>query len=689
MTISCKHFTQDSTSFISKVGQLLPHGNITAGYEYGYLPFLIQDNPPVGNFKTDGNFQIQVKSLPFQASFYYSSLGTISGLNNHFTIRFDAQKYREQLLEKVKLNDLNRIATIDSLGKVKQKLKTKLDYLYLVKDRKVTLPIDSSKFNFPSVPNFNNQLDSLHIGILDSLNPNIPNTPELPEFDLGNYMDSIGNEINSLTEQVQMVNNKIDQFKHLNSLSQDSLVELEMNKVESPWMKKINGIMSHVQRFDIGLTYPNYSQFLIARIPIRGVNFEFQKKKLFFAFTHGKTVNNIFFTNNIIQNNLNAARNLYNFFDFNNVSDGRRVTALKVGVGQKKGTHIHLGLLYGLGKVSYQDTSLIVDNEQNLVLELDGGLKIKKSHFLTVSYGRSAIQTNHVNFGDEGSLFDGLVNLNERTNALLGRYELDLKSIQLSASVRWIDPYYRSFGVGFLRSDNIRYELKYKQKIGKKVGLDLYLRRENDNLLGLYNYQNVLLSYGVGTSYRPTKHWMLKADIRPITLQANNQIDSLAFENNNFILNGVVNYNNRINNTYINATCIYSYYKLSLDESSQVYRNLNANITIENKTLSNVFIFNQYQTTDTTSVPLASLIQNNFTYKMKKLYITGTLKGSFSQNEQFDFGYGVQSQLKLNKLISVQIGFDKLVIGDFYNSIYGEEFLDFPYRFTSSIALKW
>lgn len=690
---------QDSTSFFKKIPNIFPQGNIALGYDYGYLPFLVQNNPPIGNFKTNGNFQIQLKSLPFQGSFYYSSLGTISGLNNHFTIRFDAPKYKQQMLKKLKRNELDRIQSIDSLGKVKQKLKTKLDYLYLVKDQKISLPIDSSKYHFPNrhdldLPDLSHDLDTLtpELNTPDSLMPNVTidtSKAKLPVFNKDQYLDSIGDEISKLQNVIGEVNQRMTQLKELNSLSQDSLMQLEVDKTQAPWMRKINSFMSNVQRLDIGLTYPNYSQFLVSKIPVRGLNLEYQKKQLFFAFTHGKTVNNIFFTNNVIQNNLNAARNLYNFFDFNNINDGRRVTAVKLGIGQKNNTHFHIGMLYGLGKVSYQDTSLIVDKEKNLVVELDGGIRIKKRHYLTLNYGRSAIQVNSVNFGDDGNLLDNLMDINDRTNAILSRYQLKLDAAELLLTFRWIDPYFRSFGVGFLRSDNIRYELKYKQNIGKKVSFNGYFRRENDNLLGLYNYQNVLLSYGLGITYRPTKHLMLKADVRPIVLDANSAIDSLSVSNDNLILNGVLNYSNRIGETYINTSGIYSYYRLTFDESLQIYQNINLNLTIENHNFANSLIFNRYQTTDTSSVPLASLVQNDLTYRFNKFSLTGTLKGSFTQNQEFDFGYGIKFIVIITKSISIGGGFEKLVIGDFYNSVYNSSQLNYPYRATSSLVFKW
>lgn len=696
-------FGQQTKDRSFKVQSLLPHGNVGLGYEYGFLPFLINATPPKGNFKTDGTFGIQLKTLPFSGSFYYSSLGTISGLNNHFTVRFDAQEFQRQMEEKLKANELKRIQSIDSLGKVRQKLKTKLDYLYLIQDKKIQLPIDSSKYNFPNLPSKDLPegrlaFDSLDLSLPDLGYDSIGNLDmdtslaevHKPDFDMDQYMDSISGLVNSTQQKVKQIEGTINELKSLNALSKDSLMDLEMDKAGTPWMKKVNHIMSGVKRFDVGLTYPNYSQFLIARIPIRGVNLEYQKDKLFFAFTHGKTVNNILLTNNVVQNNLNAARNLYNFFDFNNIEDGRRVTAAKVGIGAKDATHIHVGALYGLGKVSYRDSSLVVDSERNLAVEIDGGVKLKKAHYFGVQFGRSAVQVNNVNLGEQGTLLDQLLDFNDRTNALLANYKLTLKSSELSLTYRWVDPYFRSFGVGFLRSDNIRYELKYKQKLGNKLQASVYFRRENDNLLGLYSYQNVLMSYGVGLSYRPDKHWMFKADVRPIALDATNSIDSLAYVNNNLIINGIVNYNNRIGGkTYLNCAAIYSYYQLTLDEGLQVYQNLNLNLSLEGQQITDMLIFNHYRTTDINSVPLASLVQNDLTYRFKKVSATATLKGSFTQSQKFDFGYGAKIMYQISKLFSLSLSGDKLVVGDFYNSIYNEGLLSYPYRFFGGVNIRW
>jgi len=44
----------------SKWKKHLPMGQISAGYEYGLLPFLVNVDPPQGNFKSQGNIGLDL-----------------------------------------------------------------------------------------------------------------------------------------------------------------------------------------------------------------------------------------------------------------------------------------------------------------------------------------------------------------------------------------------------------------------------------------------------------------------------------------------------------------------------------------------------------------------------------------------------------------------------------------------------
>jgi len=730
--------TTNKSSLKETLKNLSPSGQVSVGYEYGFLPFLVSVTPPQGNFKTEGQVQLELLDLPFNSSFYYSTAGTISGLNNHFTINFDSERYIQKKKEQLLAEKQKRLGKIDSLALQKQKLKTKLDYLYLLKDGKINLP--KKDFTNPldtiGVPAFDNPLDTLNnISIIDSVNQenitnalldslgydnqidtaairNLSNLNEdemvdvlLDSLGYSNPLDTLGVDLDLINQenftdsldvligeyegQVEQFENTISEYQNLNDLKIDSLAKSNVKEPKGI-IEKITNVFNGVKTFNVGLTYPNYSEFLISKIPVRGINVEYYQNDVYIAFTHGKTVNNIFLSNNIIQNNLNAARNIYNFFDFNNINEGRKITALKLGYGAKEKSHIFIGGLYGLGKVSYQDTSSVFESERNMVGELDFKYKMKKNHTFDILYGRSTIQVNSINQGEESTLFDKLIDFTERTNALLAKYTFEAKSTKLKFTYRYIDPFYRSFGVGFIRSDNIRYEIKLKQKFGKKLSIGGYYRRENDNLLGIYSYENIILSYGANLSYKPNKHWLLKADFRPIVQKVNSSEDSLSIKNENYITNFVLTYNNRIKKTYFFATGIYSHYQLSSVSGLNTYQNINANLSIQHKDkITNNLIFNRYFTTDTSAVPLASIVENDFSLKFEKLSLSVIGKVSFNQNTEANWGYGLKFTIPISKVFSIEGGAEKLVFGDFYNSVFQNNLEQFPYYSSLSLKAKW
>ena len=659
-------------------------GQLSVGYQYGLLPFLVSENPVQGNFKSEGRLGVTLFELPFDLSYYYSNLGTISGFNNHFTFRFNYQLFQQNLKKKMLAVKINSKQVIDSLEHVNQDLQKKLNYLQLIKSNQISVPVELPQDSLGALDNplDTSLLSSLAISDGVALDSSVVPTSYLA------WNDSLEGVLAGLSNSIEATQGKIEQLNQFSNLNTDSLYG-NGSLTQDYFPNKLASFLGYVKKLDVGMTYPNYSEFLVSRIPIRGVNFELEKNKFYLAFTHGKTVNNIFFTNNLISNNLNSARNLYNFFNFNNIEDGRRITSLKLGYGKKKDTHLHVGFLYGLGKVSYQDTSFLADQEKNLVAELDGAVAIGKNQFLEVNYGKSAIQINNVNLEKEASLMNSILDVNERANAVMVKYGAELKKTKVKASWRLIDPFFRSFGVGFIRSDNIRYQLKLDQKISKKFKVGAFVRKENDNVLGIYDYQNHLLSYGFNSTWRPTKRWMFKLDYRPIVHQVESSFDSLAFQNNNWIVNSVVSYNNRVDDTYFFATGIYSYYRLYNGESNNSYENINASFNIQHKeVIQNNLIFNYFSTSDTASSPVAYVFQNDFTFIKAKASFTGLFKLAFL-NDGLDVGYGLKATIPVSENISFEASAEKLVYGDFYNSMFGSSFHEFPYFISASLRINW
>ncbi|MFZ5553045.1 MAG: hypothetical protein ACOZCO_08015, partial [Bacteroidota bacterium] len=347
----------DSVQPGSKQRLLKTSGNISLGYDYGVLPFAITGPVTGGYFRTDGLAQVSFKDIPFDVQYYYSTLKNISGLNNYFRVSFNAQQYRETYLKKIEEQKGKLTEQLKSLQKQKQIATQKLLYFqHKVTNFKppvVTVPDSITNFSVPEIPdtseiNFSEISDTANI-----------NAPQLPKDTLCINKPKIPVSLDSLHSGISYYENQITQLEQQIEKIH-STIELAKNpnlspKIIYPQNKFFNLLMA-VKKFDVGLCYPNHSTFLINGIALRGINAEFEKNKMYFAFTHGKTINNLLHTNNLVQNNLQNFQNLYNFFDFNNVNSGRRITAVKFGYGNKTENHIHLGMANGLGKESYFTT---------------------------------------------------------------------------------------------------------------------------------------------------------------------------------------------------------------------------------------------------------------------------------------------------------------------------------------------
>lgn len=703
----------DSLSQTRKLTSFLTGGNIHLGSEYGVLPFLITNTPPQYNFVSDGYIGLQILELPFKASYRYSSLGSVSGINNHFTIDFDAQKFAQIQKNKLQAEKQKRLKKIDSLQFEIQKQKQKLDYLEQMKLKKQEVNI--------SKPNLNSsKLDVFDIIDVDQLLKDSVSPSEIKKMlydeikrreKLGGSIDSTKNNANdSINSSIKLLTNSIKEaeslletlksgqdLKHIPLSKKDSILnkykQQPPKKPSLTYKEKLTNLFSGVKKFGLGLTHPSYSEFLVARTPIRGVNIEYELDNIYVAFTHGKTVNNLFLTNNVLQNNLNIAQNAFNFFDFTNIQDGRRITALKGGYGKKNNTHLYIGALYGKGKVSYQDSSIFFDTERNLTLELDTKLKLKNHQFQLIS-GRSAIQVIEENIPKDQRLVNLITDFKLRSNAWLADYEFRSRSATINITTRLIDPFFRSLGVGFLRSDNLRYEIKAKQKLSKKVSISCFYRRESDNLLSIYAFKNIISSYGLGGTYKPTRRWLFKLDLRPLVIAtnaANDQtIDSLGFTNDNYIINVIGNYNRRFKETYVTGTALYSFYQITLDNTIQTYQNTNISFNIQHKQhLVFDVIYNNYLSNDEQTLPVNNLVEVSTSYNLKKIQVQLTGKTNFGEGIATNYGYGLKGVYNLSPNFSLSLSGEKLVIGDFYNNIYQQNINQFPYFFSGGMYFHW
>lgn len=663
------------------------NGNIGLGYDYGFIPFGQNITAPSGYFKAEGNIGWTIKNLPFQSTFFYTNLKNINGLNNYFRISFDFQAYQSYLTQKKNALKEKYAVKIPELQSNFQDLQKKIAYLNHVEnnlDHYYQLP-DSNAIQNP----FQTTLPPLDSTLLPSTDSML-----LASENRTHFSDSIRQKKENLIQQANEIETQIQTYKKL-------IQQFDLPLANSPldtliYKNKTEKFISQIQKFEVGMCYPAYSQFLVNNIPVKGLNFEYENAHHFFAFTAGSTINNLLFTNNIIQNNLQNTQNLFNFFDFNSPQQGRRIVSAKTGWGKKEGDHFFVGALYGNGQQSYYVDSLNPApsnalKEHNWVLELDGKLKVKKWLDVNLIYGKSSVRPLNDESDTTNARFNQLFS-NFRSNAALGKFLFSFEKIhtQVAISIRWIDPFFKSFGVGFIRADNFRYEIKTDHAFGKKWKAGLSYRKDENNLLNLFNYTTILHSGGIHAQYRVNKHLSLRGNFNPVYQISSENGSDILYKNQNYISNLSISHHAKHEKTNFTTNLIGSYYQLFNGETNIEYSNICLSNSIHRKNFSHQTAISLFMTNGMDSLSGGIfLVYDELTYTHAKYSVSGGIK--YSKNENFgnQFGYSLKLIGRIHKNISLELRGEKLVLGDFYNSIGLDLYRSYPYIWSGKIILNW
>ena len=668
-------------------------GYLTAGYQYGLTPYAMMDSTVGGFFSIEGNQQVNIASAPINISGRYSTLRNVTGLNNSIHVSFDAAAYKEQLRQRAKQKAVSYKDSIVNMQSLEQKYTQRLYYLQYLN----TLSPEQYKKKFPQQP---------ALPGVDSLQPNIPKTDSLvpdvqvPKYALPSlslptgegYKDSLSTIIEQqrmLLDSIRNVRSRFEKLQHLT----DSISAMKNGELPSagqlPWL-------SRVRSFEAGLCYPMLSPFSLYGIPLRGFVTEVETGKMYFAASAGKTISNLMFTQSLLENNISNARNLYNFFDFTNVESGRTVAAVRVGAGQKDGNHIIAGLLWGKGLQSYwQDSSVTLntaETEQNVVADIDASFRLGKIHQFSFNYAKSVIRNTNTAIENDTSGQPRLTDPGYRSHAAQVKYTgvIPWTHTGVSATVRWIDPYFRSYGSGFVRPDNVRFEIKAEQSLGKKWKLQLMYRQEQNNLLGLYNDVTLLRSGGVSLQFKGSSRFQCRVLYQPVVQQVSG--DTLVFRNDNQMVNTSFTWRPKTGKWRTTITGVGSYYKLLDGVANREYTNT---LFIARTQSKKGWMFGANYSLYTISPDDSlytdngiAMIESGYTTKKGWSIIGGYKFGHFSDGHT-ESGFMAQGTVPLWKNASLVIEGQRLIRGDFYNMYSKELFDSFPYLLSTRLQLTW
>lgn len=713
-----KDATLNKGTILNKIKNVFPTGSISLGYDYGFLPYTVNMPSPAQAIKTEGRVGIDVFNIPVDVTFFYSSQKNLIGLNNYFRISYNADRYKDKLSNKLTGNLDNYKNQLGSLNAQKQQLMQKMAYTdYLSSIEPDKWPVDTSSLQKPDlnapkisgvaldsnryIPNYSKP-DSTKI--TNSLKDSLKNNSNYSKA------DSIAQKAKYYKQKTDSVMKLYDTYKSKYDVLNDSAkkTQAKINELETltnagyapylsklPYFNKVQNFLSGIKKFDLGLCYPSYSTFLANNVPVRGINLEYQKNDRFFAFTYGTTVSTLLYNNRNIDGFLQSVRNSYNYFDANNLEAGRKILSAKFGVGTKENNHFFAGFLIGKGLTSYlhsgSEDIASRPKESNLVIEVDIRQKLLKNTFLDVVMGKSSLQESDLNMDvirtAAKEVFSGF-----RSYAFLVKLNTKISATKsnLTFSVRWVDPFFKSFGIGFIRSDNMRYEVKLDQPLTKVLRYTGMLRYEEDNLLKLLNYKNTFYSINNTISYKIRRGLMLRVGYTPLIRTLNG--DNYHIQNKNSITTGIITFTPKSRNIQKQFNLLYNYYLVNTDSSQINFQNFayQHQITFKNgfKTGFNMSWFKNNLKDSTSNNVFLGVLDVGYQFKNGSSFSVAG-KSAYKLNKEFYPGFIVKSSIKLSKSFYWESQVEKFIVGDLFNGYDLNNLKKFPYYCYTKIILNF
>jgi hypothetical protein len=621
-------------------------------------------------------FSATIFKIPLQAVFSFSDINSNFGLNNYFRITFDYNKY---------IND----------SKLKYAEKTSLysasSYVSELtnKETREAIKLQSIKFSPSFINKISAEKDSLML-LKSVWNDDIA-IDSLNLLSLKNKIISLEN-INSRCVAIQNTLNDAERKKNdvlflkakADSLSQS--IESLGGKIPND-LAFSSSFLKNLQFFkklEIGLVYPNYSTFTLNGTPINGFNTEFQKGSFYSAFSYGTTAFNPLQVYPSLDQPF-GLRNLYNYFDFSPATINRKLLSVKIGKGHRESEHIFIGLLYGSGASStaiVSETNSIPQQSKNLVWELDYRHQIGKSNFLELIYGNSYLQTA-TTFADSQWINFKQIAPFYQSNAALIRWNgvISLLKTKWSITGRYVDPFFKSLGLGFIRSDHVRGEFRLEQFITNKINFAGFYRRDQDNLLNLLPYSVVLHTYGVTLTWKPKSNTIIKWNFNPVAQNINSTDSFFSRHNQNYILATSASHFAKKSNQQIRMiSLVYSFYNLGNNGMGYNIHNANLNTVISLRKIGSLTISGNCFINSVSTSQRIVFAELNYSYSIKsKVIYNMAFRSTNSLSNGFKYGYLASALYRYNRWLSIELKAEKLLISNFY-SLFNQSLINrFPY----------
>lgn len=663
-----------------------PSGIVSLGYLYGTHPFL-GDQKNFGAIQSEGKLDLTVANLPLKAEYFIMNPSSNFGPRNYYKISIDQEKFNKNIAK----------SNFNAERIIKQRLDSLKNEKLNLKQQKSLLEnqIEFEKYNKKNITT--SKLQGLNNGL--SLNSELPDSlghmlnfgqDSLLNFNADSTVQnkvSDNNKINKYKGKLEELNALLNNIESAENLYQSKLKSIQENKKEgisNEGKSKFNKHLGHLKKLNIGLSYPDYSTFLV-KGAISGIDLNYKGNGYFFDFTSGK------FQHNLINTRINSNSRILNKILGNendsNIRqiDKRFLIISRVGIGEANGNHISISVLQGWKK--YIDAENVNSRPflRNLVYELRSNYTYKKFN-ISGAFAKSQIYVSETVINDETK--EKKLFLNNSAAELKLKINNILPRIDFKSSIKRIGKDYESFGLLTIRRNTLKYEAGFDWKLTKKLKYSVVYRKETDMQLEELGIQTELKQIKNTIQWKLLKNSMLVAYVSPII----HTMDSLSKKkiiSENWLAGLTLVNKFKINKQEWLNTSSYNYTSLHYNDTALIMGTFTfqQNIPVNKNISINLNVIKLWYPNQIIEQPW--FIQTDLAAKIGKK-IKGSLGGSLKIIEKELINYGVKTRIQynINSTTDFEVFGEKVLIGDYYAFLPQNMIDNFPWNAGFKIIKK-
>jgi hypothetical protein len=695
-------------------------GQIAIGYDAGQLAnYLMPDNlRPMHVFHTEGSLKTDLAKVPVQIAYRYATVKNPIGINNYFRVSFDTERFKQQpKLNEAKVQEVMG-EQFKAIAAQKGELNGKLGYTELLKEQlklKIERELDAQQERLKAIALSKvdaelAQTDSIATDSLmnlstakrDSIQQVIDSekafyaSSKQQADSLQLVFETKKSQIEQLKQQVDTVQFYID--KLVDFRNQLDSLEGNLLSQKETWMTLSKGVTAKnlqslglFKKLDIGLTYPKTSALSKNSIPVKGIDLEIQKGKLYAALTAGVTMNNLMVTNNALQNSLQNTSNLFNQFDFQQISQQRLLIFAKTGYGEKEKTHAFIGVRFmnkGVETGFSADTTENTDPAAGIELDIRWVPSFSKGTAFDLVYGKTS-KTLQAQDSLRNSPFVSLFS-SERTHTGLFRMTQQLTKIHSSiiASIRFLDSDADMASMGVLQPNNLRYEIQTRHKLSGSTQLGFIYRSDQDNVNQISDTTRKVAMYGMNINSVLFENINASGTFNYLNQQF--RVPSSIPQALNYMASLSVSGNYEILKVKQVSSLQTDFYKITTSQGETQLKHIGFDQSTRFEDGKNTFTLAYFNASlpDTSEQNTTWLVQEAFAFKRKKLDYSIGVKLANSSKYGVQFGGHLGLQYAWTSQLNLKMRIEKLILGDFYNTYDPTRFERFPFYIQTSLTYQ-